>query len=420
MTNFRAASNCSAPETASLDVLRQEMVDKIIEWRAQLNAELSSEVEAALRRVPRHLFVPGVSLKEAYANEAVITKRDKEGVALSSVSAPGIIAAMLQQLEVKPGHRVLEIGSGGYNAALLKDLVDPSGEVTTMDIDPDVIDRARKGLAETGCDVNVVCGDGEFGSEDHAPYDRIVVTVGAWDIPPAWRDQLAKGGRLVVPLRTRGLTRSVVFERDSDHLASRSYELCGFVPMQGVGENRERLVLLHERQVGLRVDDGLQVEADRLREALSQPRVEEWSNVTVGGMEPFDDLDLWLATSFTNFCLLTAEQEAIDSGLVQPQWRMGTPTLVDGGSFAYRSLRPVDDERTRFEFGVYAHGPDAGKVALRMVEQIRIWDREQRSGPGPRFTAHPAGTPDEQLPNGLVLDKRHTRVTITWPPARTT
>jgi protein-L-isoaspartate(D-aspartate) O-methyltransferase len=109
---------------------------------------------------------------------------------------------MLGQLDPQPGDRVLEIGAGtGYNAALLAELVSDTGSVTTVDIHPDVTDHARHALAETGYDrVRVVTGDGALGEPDHAPYDKIIVTVGPWDLPPAWFDQLAPGGTLVVPL----------------------------------------------------------------------------------------------------------------------------------------------------------------------------------------------------------------------------
>jgi protein-L-isoaspartate(D-aspartate) O-methyltransferase len=392
------------------------LVDKIIAQRAELNAVLSSEVEAALRTVPRHLFAPGVPWETAYTNDTVVTKRDEHGIALSSVSPPWLQAMMLEQAQLAPGMRVLEIGSGGYNAALIAELVGEEGEVTTVDIDSDVADRARRCLAVAGYRwVNVVLADAEGGIPDHAPYDRIIVTVGAWDIPPAWVDQLAEGGRLVVPLRMRGLTRSVAFERDGGHLASGAYELCGFVPMQGAGECRERLVLLHGDEVGLRVDDGQPVEADLLSGVLCQPREQAWSGVTVGNREAFDDQDLWLATALLGFCLLTAQQEAVERGLVPSSWRLGTPAVVDAASLAYRTLRPVNPEKTLYEFGVYAHGPDAGKLASQFTDQMRIWDRDHRGGPGPRFAAHPAGTPDEQLPEGLVIDKRHTRVTVFWP-----
>jgi protein-L-isoaspartate(D-aspartate) O-methyltransferase len=185
--------------------------------------------------------------------------------------------------------------------------------------------------------------------------------------------------------------------------------------MQGAGAHQERLILLHGDEVGLRVDDSRPVEAGLLREALSQPRVQAWSEVTVGNREPFDDQDLWLSTALPEFCLLTARQEAIERGLVCPSWRLGTPAVVDNSSFAYRTLRPVDPEKTRYEFGVYAHGPDAGKLADQFAAQIRTWHRDHRPGPGPRFEVYPASTPDARLPGGLVIDKRHTRVTIFWP-----
>ena len=104
---------------------------------------------------------------------------------------------MLGQLDAQPGDRVLEIGAGtGYNAALLAEHVGPDGIVTTIDIHPDVTAQARHAHDETGYSrVHVVTGDGALGDPGHAPYGKIIVTVGPWDLPPAWFDQLAPGGR---------------------------------------------------------------------------------------------------------------------------------------------------------------------------------------------------------------------------------
>ncbi|MGH3828842.1 MAG: methyltransferase, FxLD system [Pseudonocardiaceae bacterium] len=374
---------------------------------------VSNEVETAFRTVPRHLFAPGATLEQSYAQDAVRTKRDQHGITISSISAPWLQAMMLEQAQLAPGMRVLEIGSGGYNAALIAELVGEEGQVTTVDIDPDVVDRARRCLAAAGYRrVTVVLADAEGGVPDYAPYDRIIVTAGAWDIPPAWSDQLAEGGRLVVPLRMRGLTRSIVFERDGGHLASRSYELCGFVPMQGAGEYRERLVLLDGEAVGLRVDDGQQVDADLLRETLFQPRVQAWSQVMLSSDERFDGLHLWLAVTLPNFGRLTAQREAVDCGIVAHAWPLGVPTAVEGGNLAYLGLRPVTPDRQRFEFGAYGHGSAARELVNQMVRHIQSWDGSSLNA---RIGAHPAATPDADLPDGRVIDKKHTRVVISWP-----
>jgi len=126
---------------------RMAMVDRLRDYRLAG----SQSVEAAMRAVPRHLFVPGVTLEQAYASSVIVTHRDADGVAVSSASAPGAVAGMLDQLDVRPGHRVLEIGAGtGYNAALLAHLAGPAGAVTTIDIDEDVAAGARRGLIAAG------------------------------------------------------------------------------------------------------------------------------------------------------------------------------------------------------------------------------------------------------------------------------
>ncbi|HWC83884.1 MAG TPA: methyltransferase domain-containing protein, partial [Pseudonocardiaceae bacterium] len=95
---------------------------------------------------------------------------------------PTVVAMMLGQLDPQPGENVLEIGAGtGYNAALLAELVGDTGQVTTIDIDLNVTAHARATLADTGYDqVRVITADGALGDPDHAPYDKIIVTVGPW------------------------------------------------------------------------------------------------------------------------------------------------------------------------------------------------------------------------------------------------
>jgi protein-L-isoaspartate O-methyltransferase len=166
------------------------------------------------------------------------------------VSTPYLIAEMLGQgadaLGSLEGCDVLEIGSGGYNASLLAELVGLSGSVTTVDIDPKVTDRAAACLAAGYHGVTVVCADAEHPIEPGRRHDLIIVTAGAWDVAPAWRDQLTDDGVLVVPLRTFGMTRSWALRRRGDRLVSQSRRLCGFVSMQGAGAHEMRYVDIAE------------------------------------------------------------------------------------------------------------------------------------------------------------------------------
>lgn len=415
MTNVaRMNTENTADQPVSEQHLRDAMVRRLIE----LGAARTPDVVAAFRVVPRHLATPEVDIAKTYDAEfAAVTKTDSGGVDISSVSAPRVQAMQIEQAGIRPGMNVLEIGSGGVNAAYLAHLVGDQGHVVTMDIDPDVTRRAEAFLRAADYDrrVTVVTADGEHGVPDRAPFDRIVVTVQAADIPPAWVDQLKDGGRLVVPLRMRGMTRTVALIRDGDHLVSDGLELCGFVPMQGLGEMRMRLVTLHEEpgeEIALRLDDHPEPDADALRAALRMPRAETWSGITVAGDESLEHLDLWLATALDNLPLMAAKVGARKRGLVASASPVGVPTLVDEDSFAYRTARPTDVP-DRFDLGAIGHGPRGQKVADRLAQEIRVWDRDHRRQHA-HIEVHPAGTPVDLLPAGRIIDRPHTRVSITW------
>lgn len=156
---------------------------------------VSNEVEAAFRTVPRHLFAPGTTLEQSYAQDAVRTKRDQHGTTISSISAPWLQAMMLEQAGLRPGMRVLEIGSGGYNAALIAELVGADGAVTTVDIDPDVVDRARSCLAEAGYSrVHVVLADAEGGCRSTHPTTGSSSRPGRGTSPRPGRTSLPRAG----------------------------------------------------------------------------------------------------------------------------------------------------------------------------------------------------------------------------------
>ena len=179
----------------------------VTEARAGLVGQLRASgragatVTAAFLTVPRHVFLPQVEAAQAYQDRAIVTKSDARGLPVSSSTQPAMMAIMLEQLELAAGQRVLEIGTGtGYNAAVIATIVGEAGAVVTIDIEPDVVDQARASLAAAGfAGVTVVRGDGADGVPGLAPYDRIIVTAGAWDLAPRWRAQLGAGGRIVLP-----------------------------------------------------------------------------------------------------------------------------------------------------------------------------------------------------------------------------
>lgn len=312
---------------------------------------------------------------------------------------------------------MLEIGSGGCNAALLAELVGPGGQVTTMDIDPEVTGRAAMLLRRHGYGaVRVVTGDAARGRPERAPFDAIVVTAGAWDIPPAWREQLVEGGRLVLPLRMRGLTRSIAFARRGEVLASVSARLCGFVPMQGREEHRARVVpVAGAPEITLAFDDACPAAPDALDAAVAGVRREAFSGVTVGVQEPMDSLQLWLATRLDGFCTMAVDTDR-DSGLVAPAHPSFSLAAVSGRSFGYLVWRRLETTRDRrVELGAHALGPEAVDLAGEICEQVRVWDQTQRGGDGPVFTAHPATAVRTARRGERVIDKRHTRITISWP-----
>jgi len=286
--------------------LRDAMTDKLV----KLGSVASPQIEAAFRTVPRHAFArPGTSLEECYRGDVVRNKKDADGVTLSSISGAWLQARMIAQAGIGPGARVLEIGTTGYNAAVIAEVAAPGGHVVTVDIDPEVSAWAGAALQATGYRdrVSVATGDGEHGAPGHGLFDAIIVTAGAWDVPPSWLAQLADGGTLVVPLRMNGVTRSIAFRKDGSHLASTSTVTCGFVPMQGIGGQPETFFQVPAPDGGhimLRYEDDAPAEPPLPGDILASEPAMAWSGLTIADMTPWSDIYLWLAGFAPGFCRL--------------------------------------------------------------------------------------------------------------------
>ncbi|MBK8022636.1 MAG: methyltransferase domain-containing protein [Chloroflexi bacterium] len=203
--------------------------------QARLN-HLDPQIGAALVDVPRAHFLPGIPLEQVYSDTAIPIKKAFDGTVTSSASQPSMMTIMLEQLDLRPGDNILEVGAGsGYNAAIMQYLVGHQGHVTSIELDQEVAENARNNLQRAAMtSVNVVTGDGLHGYAPRAAYDRILATAAIWDIPRAWLRQLRPNGRLVAPVYVEGFQMSGAFvaQRDGTMLSTAN-SVCLFVWMQG-------------------------------------------------------------------------------------------------------------------------------------------------------------------------------------------
>ena len=181
----------------------------------------------AMGRVPRHLFVPADVREFAYDDRPLPIGQNQ------TISQPFVVAYMTEALQLLPSHTVLEIGTGsGYQAAVLAELV---RQVYTVEIVPELAERARRTLAETGYrNVEVRTGNGYLGWSEHAPFARIIVTAAPPEIPQALVDQLAVGGIMVLPVGAAAAFQEiVVVAKSAKGVTQKKTIPVRFVPMVG-------------------------------------------------------------------------------------------------------------------------------------------------------------------------------------------
>lgn len=410
------------PITTDLDEaapLRHQLADHL----AAAGHIRTSAVDHALRTVPRHAFAPEVSLEAAYANDIVATRHAPDGQVISSISAPWLQADMLEAARIQPGHHVLEIGSGGYNAALIAELVGPTGHVTTLDIDPAVTERTTRFLSETGYDgVSVVTADAEHLPEQLIPdggFDAIVVTVDTWDLP--WIGALAEGGRLIAPLRLHGYHWAIGFTKVKGALlGDEPLIVCGFVAMQGDGAWNTNRRTVPGTGVHLSWEDGTPLPVDQLAHALNREPTVTRTNITVGGQEPFDALMLYLAGALPGFCRLEVDPDVNSGVLNPPPHHWPGAAIVRGASLArltHERIGDGDDGKGRYEFVIHGYGDQGHLAAQEMADQVEHWQHNHRGARCPRITVHPAAgrAPADTDHQPHVFAKKHTRITVDWP-----
>jgi protein-L-isoaspartate(D-aspartate) O-methyltransferase len=449
----------------SLARIRERLAARVI----TANGIASARVAAALRDVPRHLFLPGLPPESAYRDEAIVTKRDADGQPISSSSQPAIMAIMLDQLDLAPGLRVLEIGAGtGYNAALMRHIVGGEGTVVSVDIDSEVAAQARDHLASAGYpDVTVVAADGTAGYPPSAPYDRVIATVGVSDLAPPWLDQMRPGGRIVVPLDVRGTQLAVAFERAgagdagdpgdpgdpggpretaTGHWRSMSLTPCGFMRMRGPLAGPERTVLLAPGLSlmlpdGLMLADGKEVDAEAVAGYLGGPPVELATGVSAGSVQVVWGLGLWLAARDPRSCTVGEERPVGVRGRrvsgpgasrlarapVRTPGMRATSGIVDSGGIAVLTATPssrgtgaggAGSTPGLLALAVDGFGPHAPELAARLAAHVQAWDQAGQPGPaGLHVDAYPrssAAEPDDLGPvrGGLLIERPSTRFVV--------
>jgi protein-L-isoaspartate(D-aspartate) O-methyltransferase len=415
-----------------------EGTDGPAEARARLVESLRASglagaaVSEAFLAVPRHVFLPQELTARAYEDAALVTKSDACGLPLSSSTQPAMMAIMLEQLGLAAGHRVLEIGTGtGYNAALMAEIAGDSGSVVTIDVDPDLVEQARATLAAAGfAGVTVVCGDGARGVPGHAPYDRIIVTAGVWDLPPQWLAQLDAGGRIVAPVSVRGIQLAVAFEQAATHWASRSARRCGFIRMTGPSAGPEAVLPLGP-QPGLHalITDGPVPEAGPLYEALSGPADDGPvpSGLRVSGVAELADLDLWLALTETGLSRLNM-MGRYEGHANQSQQRIASQLPLGGfvrrdraGRLAAAALAVPSGAAQNDQpltVAVRGYGPGGAALAAQLAERALVWDELGRPGASSlELAVYPAGTRPEATGGAAVIQRPSAVLVAGWPAA---
>ena len=377
----------SPPEATTL---HHRLVDTLIEKEVIKSAR----IEAAFRAIPRHHFLPNLPLDQVYSDEAIPTKKSTTGETISSSSQPAMMAIMLEQLALQPGHRVLEIGTGtGYNAALIAHIVGSHGQVVTLDLDADLTANAKTHLQSVGLErIHVINQDGVMGYPLVAPYDRIILSVGAWDIAPAWYTQLRPGGRIVLPLTiTPFEERSIAFDEINNTLVSRSIEACGFMKLRGSYAATSEVATCQigpEPGLQLQYNAKYTLEPEKIYEWLTGPS-QDWDSSVEATWQEIAKPGLWFRLLETDYGIISASPQVEDQSIVPPlfvwpgKWRNSRGILnSDGLALAMVPLdqlaSPINQNKpTRLPIRVRSFGTGE-QAAQKLLQIIEDWNRTGR------------------------------------------
>jgi protein-L-isoaspartate(D-aspartate) O-methyltransferase len=217
-----SAASCERAKIVNYSEVRRRMVEREIVGRGIDDQRVIN----AMLKVERHLFIPEEHVHYSYYNLPVPIGHGQ------TISSPFIVALMTQELELENTDRVLEVGTGsGYQAAILAEIVE---QVYTVEIIEALAKSAEHRLRELNYDnVEVVLGDGFWGLEEHAPYDKIIVTCAPEEIPDPLIDQLKDGGIMVIPVGPTGFQYLIKVQKEGDDINLEEVTPVSFVPLTG-------------------------------------------------------------------------------------------------------------------------------------------------------------------------------------------
>lgn len=325
----------------------------------------------AIETVPRHLFIPGGDPEAVYTDTSVPVTLDETGEVVCSATMPSMIGYLLNQLQLEDAHNVLEIGTGtGYVAALIRHMVGMDGKVTSLEIERNIAEFAMDNLVRANISgVNVVDVDGAEGYAPRAAYDRIVASVGVWDIPLPWIRQLKPKGVVVAPVWLDGLQVTAPFTMQPDGtLYAESVMPSAFVYIRGAAAAPPTRKRIGSTALTLISDEIHEVDAAALHTLLS------WDDEPSRLSAPLNTRDYWYG--FLPYLMLCEPERALFAlyHVLDNQKAYG----IDGEGFAL--LTPASACFVPY-YGVgFTHNFAGADAYLTIEARLKDWETAGRPG----------------------------------------
>lgn len=210
----------------NFDQKREKMVKKLIR-----DGRIDTEpVKLAMGKIPRELFIPHTQKLAAYEDTPLSIGKGQ------TISAPHMVGIMVEALDLMPGLKVLEVGAGsGYHAAVVAEILKPNGHIFSVERIPELAKRAAENINKVGLAdfVTIVQNDGSIGLVEYSPFDRIFVTCASPGIPPPLIEQLADGGKLLIPSGSSYISDLILVTKTKSKVKKRNLGGCAFVPLRG-------------------------------------------------------------------------------------------------------------------------------------------------------------------------------------------